>query len=688
VNRLKPTQETHGVSRRRYAYAAISVAKHRVCPVARLCRRIRAIYPWGAVLKQSHTESPGGIEENVMRQRPTWFWLSFAAVLQVSAQATPLAKPEAEPYAYTGRLSLDITKVPFSRYGSNLAFSQFTKDNLASFHGTGLPTGVYLRSVNGDQRSHPVFRLELLDADTPVPFLVEASPFLLRLKGEKGIIEICISASDRVKFRGHGVSLRLIAQDGALAVKNYANHWEVNSERAMEKYMLWATSGDLRVDAPWNGISNLRVAATFSPDRDSLRVAGEIDTYASVWTPHQDDETFDESLRTEERDYSRWLELMPEVPQELGRGAELAAYVNWTSVVDPNGFLDRPAMLMSKNWMAAIWSWDHCFTAMALSFKDPELGWQQYMLPFDNQQPEGALPDMIQSSWKELNFTKPPIHGWALAWMMQHGEYTDQAHLAQIYLPLSRWTNWFFQYRDSNRDGLPEYDHGYDSGWDNSTVMLSGVPVETADLDSFLILQMDTLAEIAGKLGKDADQQEWHSRSNELLKRMLETLWRKDHFVAIRSSDGAQIDSESLLLYVPIILGKRLPPDVRKKLIQGLTEQGRFLTPHGFATEPLTSKYYTPDGYWRGPIWAPVTMLLAEGLDSAGEYALAKKVREDFCRMAQRSGMYENFDASTGNGLRDPAYTWTSSIYLIFAHQLLSGRKQSVALGAGIHRRS
>jgi putative isomerase len=609
-----------------------------------------------------------------MRQFLICFCLSFGLTVEAGAQAIPLAKPGAEPYSYTGRLALDITKIPFSRYGSTVAFSKFTEGNLASFHATGLPTGVYLRSVYGDQRTHPAFRVELLDADKPVPFVVEAGPSLLRLKAAKGIVEFCIAASDQVKFRGHGVSLRLIAQDGALAVPNYANHWEVNSEHVIEKYMLWASQGELHMDAPWNGVANLRVAATFSPDPASLRVEGEIDTYPSVWMPHQVSETFDDSVRAVEQDYGRWLKLMPEVPQDFGPGAELAAYVNWASVVDRSGFLDRPAMLMSKNWMAAVWSWDHCFNAMALSFKDPERAWQQYMLPFDNQQPQGALPDMTTSTFNELNFTKPPIHGWALAWMMQHGGYTDGAHLAQIYLPLSRWTNWFFQYRDSNRDGLPEYNHGYDSGWDNSTVMLSGMPVETADLDSFLILQMDTLADMAGKLGKDADRQEWHSRSDELLKRMLATLWQKDHFVAIRSSDGAQIDSQSLLLYIPIILGKRLPPDVRNKLIQGLTEQGKFQTPHGFATEPLKSKYYTTDGYWRGPIWAPATMLLAEGLDSAGEHALAKKLREDFCRMAQQGGMYENFDAVTGDGLRDPAYTWTSSVYLIFAHQLLTGR--------------
>jgi putative isomerase len=141
----------------------------------------------------------------------------------------------------------------------------------------------------------------------------------------------------------------------------------------------------------------------------------------------------------------------------------------------------------------------------------------------------------------------------------------------------------------------------------------------------FWSLQMDTLAEIAGKPRKDADKQKWQSRSNELLKQMLTMLWKGVHFIRIRSLDGVQTDSQSLLLYLPIILGKRLPSDVRNKLVQRLTEEGRFLTPHGFATEALTSKFYTPNGHWRGPIWAPSTMLLAEGLDSAGEYSLARK---------------------------------------------------------------
>ena len=574
----------------------------------------------------------------------------------------PQAQSPRPHYTYTGHITFDIAKVPFSRYGSYIAFSRLP--NREEPH---VVPGVYLRSMH--ENAHNVFRLELLEGETPVPFQVEASPTLLRLTAEQGSVEICIPADDQVRIHGKGVSLQLIAEPGTLAVPSRNQHWEINPPMP-DKHMLWPIHGSLRVAAPWNGTGNDSVSAVFAPDPGSGQFDAEMDSYPSVWTPHAAAGDFPASVRRVQDDYRQWLDHMPQIPAEYGQGGELAAYIDWASVVAPSGNFKRPAMLMSKNWMSAVWSWDHCFNAMALSYKDPQFAWQQFMLPFDDQELHGALPDMVRDSLREFGFSKPPIHGWVLDWMMRQGDFNDVDHLKQIYEPLSRWTDWYFRYRDSNGDGLPEYNHGNDSGWDNSTVMLSGVPVETPGLDSFLILQMDTLAKIASKLGKPQEAQAWQTRSDRLLKNMLATFWKGDHFVALRATDGAVIESDSLLLYRPLILGKRLPLDVRQKLVDGLTRQGRFRTQFGFASEPLTSKYYTPDGYWRGPIWAPTSMILAEGLDASGEHQLAHQLRADFCRMAQKSGMSENYNALTGEGLRDPAYTWTSSVYLIFAHQL------------------
>ncbi|KOV82412.1 hypothetical protein ADL02_22415, partial [Streptomyces sp. NRRL WC-3723] len=53
--------------------------------------------------------------------------------------------------------------------------------------------------------------------------------------------------------------------------------------------------------------------------------------------------------------------------------AELAAYVLWWGRVRPTGLVTGPAVLMSKHWMDKVWSWDHCFNALALAPGCPEL---------------------------------------------------------------------------------------------------------------------------------------------------------------------------------------------------------------------------------------------------------------------------------------------------------------------------
>lgn len=590
--------------------------------------------------------------------------LLAVCVALVCPAASP-ADSQSSTYIYTGQISFDIAKVPFSRNGSYVAISQMSGDASSK-----TPSGLYLRSMRHGQRR--IFLVELLADGLPVPFQANASPTLLHLQSEAGSADICLPREDQMRLRGEGVSLRLTAENGALAIPNGGHQWEINSP-PNGRFRLLPIDGSLDVDAPWSGTRNSHVVAMFVPDPGTHRFAGEIDDYESVWDPHPVEGDFDAGETALKREYHDWLERMPEVLPEYGPGAELAAYVNWASVVAPSGFFTRPAMLMSKNWMANVWSWDHCFNAMALAYKAPELAWQQFELPFDNQDAHGALPDRMGDSSLSFDFFKPPVHGWALLWMMQNGGYRDPNHQAEIYGPLARWTEWYFKYRDSNRNGFPEYIHGNDSGWDNSTVMLAGVPVETPDLDSFLILQMQALSSVAQTLGKDQEARAWKTRSDQLLAGMLAKFWKGDHFVAFRAEDGAEVDSDSLILYLPLILGRQLPPEVRDRLVSGLMKQGRFRTSHGFASEALTSKHYSPDGYWLGPIWAPPTLMLAEGLDGVGEHQLAKNLREDFCKMAQQSGMSENYDAVTGAGLRDPAYTWTSSVYLILAHQLWEG---------------
>ena len=587
--------------------------------------------------------------------------LILVLMLAVSFTSAPPAQAVA-PATYSADIHFDVAKVPFSRYGSYLALSHLaaTADR---------PEGLYIRTMHGSVAQREVFQVELIQSGRPVSFREITSPTLLRLETDEGFAEISFSDPHVIRVRGRGVELRLSAAR-ARVFPVERGHWEVDSGGQDIKFILSPLAGTLAVNAPGNGLNSTHLMASFVPDPQTSQFEGAVEEFESAWRPRSYAQSFETSLQTLQREYADWLAKMPTVAPEFQAAANLAAYVNWESVVAPEGHYKRPAMLMSKKGMISLWSWDHCFNAMALIYGNPTLAWDQFFVVLDNQNAEGAFPDAETDRSFVWNYSKPPIHGWAARWMLLHSQDAGRPIIERLYGPLAKWTDWYFKYRDYDGDGLPQYNSGNDSGWDNGSVFNVGVPVETPDLSAFLVLQMDALSQWAEVLGKPQESREWGQRADELLNRLLAQFWKGDHFVALRSGDHQVAEGDSLILFLPLLLGNRLPEPVRVKLVEGLKEKGRFLTEHGLASESLKSPFYQADGYWLGPIWAPSTLIITEGLEAVGEKAWARNLRRKFCEMAARSGMAENFDAVTGAGLRDPAYTWTSSVFLIFAHEL------------------
>ena len=58
---------------------------------------------------------------------------------------------------------------------------------------------------------------------------------------------------------------------------------------------------------------------------------------------------------------------------------------------------------------------------------------------------------------------------------------------------------------------------------------------------------------------------------------------------------------------------------------------------------------------------------MEDGLRRAGHVELADEISGRFRALCERAGFAENFDARTGAGQRDRAYTWTASSYLLLA---------------------
>ncbi len=575
-------------------------------------------------------------------------------------------------------MHFDASDVPFSRYGAYMAL------NVLPPH-WDLP-GLTLRTMHGVLASREVFQVRLVREGAELPAEVTATATLLRLEADGARAEFCFAEPDLIRVRGHGAALRLSSIRGHdhYAFPAGGGAWHVNCPANHTQYLLLPLRGGLAMDTvhrprtqdkrkPRRAVRRPRVIAEFTPD-ESGEFEGAVHEFLTTARKLDLTPSFDECLGEVEREWHAWLRTTPALPQRYEAAAELAMYVNWTSVVAPSGNILRPTMLMSKNWMTKCWSWDHCFNAMALSYRNPDLAWDQFMAPFDHQDEHGVLPDGLSAPGLTWNFCKPPVHGWALSKLARRRGLLTEKRARQAYRVLRRWTEWWMGPRDGDGDGLAEYHNGNDSGWDNATVFDGGYPVAGADLAAYLVLQMDVLGDLARRLGRQTAAARWRRRADALRKRMLEELWNGEQFVSPRAFTGEVFpEGDSLINFLPIVMGKRLPKVARAKLAEALRPGGRFVTDYGPATESPQSPLYVPDGYWRGPIWGPEAVIIADGLARAGFGGQAREIARRYCDMCVAGGFAENYDATTGEPLRDKAYTWGSSAYLVLAHEFLRG---------------
>ncbi|MGW1913382.1 amylo-alpha-1,6-glucosidase [Streptomyces sp. NPDC002076] len=567
--------------------------------------------------------------------------------------------------AAPSRPAFSVHDIPFSTYGSWFDISPVVAEKTYAED---------LHLVSHQNGMHGVLRLVPLDPATGerAAARVEATPGLLSWIGEGGRIDLAYESPDTVRLRGSGLGISVFAAAQALTPFSgtyffhdpATNGHVFTSYETGRRYRVTTLSGTLAdpVGAQALGSGDRGLAMTAAADGTWEMAIEELDTSRP---PYASSAPFDEIVEAAKRGFRDFLDAVAPWRSSATPAAELAAYVVWSATVRPTGLVTRPAVLMSKHWMDKVWSWDHCFNALALAPGCPELALDQFALPFDHQDDSGALPDSVTHSEVLYNFVKPPIHGWAFGHLRRRlPTPPGDSELTEVYDRLERWTDFWLTARRAPGADLAHYQHGNDSGWDNATTFDPERVVVTADLAAFLVLQLRELADLAAELGRRDEACRWTRAAEETQTALLEQLWSGDRFVARGVAGGDTWSSSSLLDLMPIVLGEHLPGEVAGALADHIKAH---LTPYGLATELTTSPHYVADGYWRGPIWAPATVLVEDGLRRAGHHRLADDISARFRALCETHGFAENFDALTGTGLRDRAYTWTASSYLLLA---------------------
>ncbi len=573
-------------------------------------------------------------------------------------------------------MGFDIRTVPFSQKGSYLVLSW-------------IENGIYIRNIHGgDTKTGALFKLIMQDAmKQSIDYSVVFEPHRLLLHHKKASISIGIEEK-RISMTGEHCTLCLEAVLGkydhinTLATQEYELHSYTNETKAR----ITVITGTGTINSVWDSIGNttavIEIGTEHATNRqDSLlqyssQVQADVhDSFEliienyTVVPPNDIQYSAAYTARVQEKnleEYTQWKQILLKDSDIANADvSELASYILWSSFVSKEGILPYQAMYMSKNWMTNIWSWDNCFNAICLAKNYPELAYQQFIFFKEFQHSSGALPDFVNDTYASYSCVKPPIHGWAYMLMMkQNAFFTQQSVLQETYDMLSNMHEYWTTQR-VRKYPLPYYNHGNDSGWDNATVFIKGCPVISPDLPCYLIVLQKALSTIAMHLNKNTEAQQWQALSKEYLQTFLTTLFDGKEFFSLLYETGEKICSKSLLHCMPIIIGDMLPATIRSMLVNTLQSHD-FLSEFGIASEAITSNYYTTDGYWRGNIWPLTTLPIVDALHCSGYSAMAKDIALRFMHLVHTGGMAENFDAISGKGLSDPAFTFTASTYLYF----------------------
>jgi hypothetical protein len=198
--------------------------------------------------------------------------------------------------------------------------------------------------------------------------------------------------------------------------------------------------------------------------------------------------------------------------------------------------------------------------------------------------------------------------------------------------------------------------------------MYAESPFRVVDLCVNAVLERATedLAALAERFGSAAERQEIADRLA-LGRRGFERLWHEEdgRYYALDTRGEGLVRVGISASFLPLYAGipdtsraSRMAADLRR-----WGEAVDYLVP---STDPAAPSFER-QRYWRGPVWAVVNFMIADGLTRYGQADLAERVRRDTARLMETKDFFEYFDPTDGTGYGGGDFTWTAAMYLCWA---------------------
>ncbi|MDR1299524.1 MAG: hypothetical protein LBJ84_04660 [Oscillospiraceae bacterium] len=583
---------------------------------------------------------------------------------------------------------VDLLDSPFSRRGSFLALANDNQGEnlygkctlwLCNCRIAGITD---FNQNNGFRR----YKLQLVKDGVPLPCVISTTPYEVILHTRHGSARFCIGERKLLMAQSEdGLSLRMTPATDPMAF--FMNREPapppappVRAESAVLDFgasRLLATPiegtlmhGEQYSEIVPGGDGTVVLAIEDFFEREPVgREKGQYPDYSAC-------------VQSVREDFDGYCEaIAPSLPGEFEPKRLQALWQTWSMTVIPDGeaAYKRVMVKMVHSIFEGAFVWQQPLQAIVHS-RDLPLAWEIFCSGFEHMDPDGRMTDSLTFREEPSFGLKPPVHGVALLWLMDNCDFASipLGSKKWVWDRLVKWTEFFTKLRDTDGDGLVEFAHILETGWEDAPYFNVGFPCACPDLNTLIALQMEAIARLGRDIGVSGEVcARWESASGELVRKIAEKFWDGSEWFAFNAETGERSRSHTASLYFTLLLGERLPREIIDKSIEYMFRPEGFETPYGLATETLDSDWFN-HGFTQGSIITPSSFWLALALEACGRRDLACRVSRAYCAMLRDTGFFHIHNALTGRedrsltafGERGLFWSaWSSSTYIFLAEK-------------------
>jgi putative isomerase len=384
--------------------------------------------------------------------------------------------------------------------------------------------------------------------------------------------------------------------------------------------------------------------------------------------------------------YNEWFKNAPDPPEYLTEEEREYYYgAIWTlrhNLWYPRGKFSYPVLFPSLGWYNSFWLWDSCFHSYAVREFDATTAENQIRQLCERQnQKTGEIYNFYTSLGHKIDppVSQPPLITWSA--LAVYNVSKNEEFLEDIYDPLVKFHNWWYGHRDRDKDGLVEYIHVWETGWDSSPrwdVYSGGIgsathrhpliliDIEAIDLNCILYKDCLYLAKISKIIGK-GDESHWLKEAKKIKDLIEENMWDKETglYYDINVENDEMMKVKTPACFFPLWAGF-VSKERADRMIKNYLLSDEFLTAMPFPTVARGEECYLTDDYWRGNVWLNIDFLMLQALHNYGYDKEADEIaRTIISYIPKTPSIVEAYNPENGRASgHTSCFGWSAAMYI------------------------